>query len=124
MYETKQVYSPGASGTHIQGTLLATQADVQRDALLIRPMPLSPAPGGPVAYNVTVLLSSAAVAHIHQLVPTTNASQEIITFVFEGSVVQSGLNDGPISPAQSIGPFSSHAQAQHFVDTMRSEQCS
>ncbi len=123
MYKTEQVYVTGASETHIQGTLLATQADVQRESLLVRQLPLSPTPGGPVAYNVTLLLSSTAMARIRQITPTTNSSQEIITFVFEGSVVQSGLNDGPIQPAQSIGPFSSHAQAQQFVDTMQSGPC-
>lgn len=120
VYMTNSRYVVGDPGPQVQGRLLLTKADVDPALVAVEPFP-RPQPTQSGEYVVRVGYTRAAVQRAEQALPNP-ADQITVTWVFQGKVIQSGIQSG-VSMLDKLGPFPSQAQAQHFATVITTGSC-
>ncbi|HEX6798652.1 MAG TPA: hypothetical protein VF116_13170 [Ktedonobacterales bacterium] len=113
-------YSAGTPVSQVKGHLLLTKADVDPALVAVEPFP-RPQPTQSGEYVVRVGYTKASVQRAEQALPNP-ADQITVTWVFQGKVIQSGIQSG-VSMLDKLGPFPSQAQAQHFATVITTGSC-
>lgn len=112
VYRTDIRYAVGTPAQQVKGQLLLTKANVDPSRVQLTSIPPDAGMMNQQWYFVRVGYTGQAVQQANHRLPNAGA-QIIVTWTFEGSVIQSGYQVGA-SPFDQLGPFHSRAAAQHF----------